>query len=56
MGKEMPMTGLGTFRNAQVEASNKGIVDNLYETYEGMTSRMKELNDNMYQLIRYFNR
>lgn len=34
--------------------SNKGIVDNYYEYYQPLTGHMKELNDNRYNLIRYF--
>ncbi|MFZ4521291.1 MAG: agarase [Bacteroidales bacterium] len=36
--------------------SNKGIVNNFYEYYQPLTTRMKELNDNKYNLIRYFDK
>ena len=34
--------------------SNKGIVNTQYEVYEKLTEKMKKLNDNKYQLIKYF--
>ncbi len=34
--------------------SNKGIVNNYYEYYQPLTHHMKELNDNRYNLVRYF--
>jgi len=36
--------------------SNKGIVNTVYEVYEKLGAYMKKLNDNKYQLIRYFDR
>ncbi|WP_146601824.1 agarase [Novipirellula aureliae] len=44
--------------NTKVDASNlnanKGIVNNDYETYEPLVSKMKELNSHVYSLIDYF--
>lgn len=34
--------------------SNKGIVNNYYEFYQPLTHHMKDLNQNRYNLIRYF--
>ncbi len=34
--------------------SNKGIVNNYYDYYQPLTHHMKELNENRYALIRYF--
>lgn len=35
---------------------NKGLVDNLYQVYMPLAEKMKELNFNRYDLIRYFDR
>jgi hypothetical protein len=34
--------------------SNKGIVNTQYELYKQLTEKMKQLNDNKYRLIKYF--
>ena len=34
--------------------ANKGIVNNVYEVWKPMMEEMKTLNDNVYQLIAYF--
>ncbi len=34
--------------------SNKGIVNTQYEVYEKLAGKIKKLNDNKYQLIKFF--
>jgi hypothetical protein len=36
--------------------ANKGIVNTFYEVYNPLLSRMKSLNENVYQLIKYIDK
>lgn len=36
--------------------ANKGIVNTTYDVYKELTNRMKQLNENAYQLIKYFDK
>jgi hypothetical protein len=34
--------------------SNKGLVNTQYQVYETLVEKMKSINDNKYQIIKYF--